>query len=481
MVRLFFILFAILSYGIPSLGLGQTFTYDSSNSGCDGQWSTGACWDVENVNSCSSPNSAPPPTNAVGCEVNIFINGDITYSGNLEFGGTFGTLNIGNGAQFDLTGDVIISSDKKMDFQLTGESKFNVDGELVISLGSSSDSTMLYIDGDGSSYMFVNSIDLRGRAILEVGDGGALVSSGPTAYNGNSSKINVYGFFRTNMIDIQGGNKHQLNSYGNAEIIVEEDIVLGGTSGITFNGDSEVYVGGDIDNNNGAEIIASDNAKVYYCGEIKKPPKAFEYDNGDFEYGCRILPVDWGGVNLEFDKESYFVLVSWTTLKEWDNGRFVVERSSGGVDKFKEIGEVISIGWSDSAIDYQFEDHSFSQGGERYYYRIKQIGLNGDYSYSQTVSVIMPEIISSQRNWSVFPNPAKGKTIEVKLLNNSAYKGEEISVRVFNAVQTSQTLNLKVLEGLNPSVGELVRQFSRGFVIIEIRWGNQIEFIKLIN
>ncbi len=477
-----FLIFLIISLGLTSLnGWAQTFTFDSSNSGCDGSWGTGACWDVDNVDGCASPYSAPPPLNGTGCEVNIVINEDVSYTGDMEFDGDFGGLTIANGAHLDLEGNVIIGSDKKMNFDLTGGSEFNINGELVISLGSSSDSTKLTIDGDGDSYVLVNSIDLKGRAVLEVEEGGALVSSGPTEYNGNSSQINVYGFFRTRSLDIQGGSNHQLNSYGSAEIIVEEDIELGGSSGISFNGDSEVYVGGDINNSNGAEISASDNAKVYYCGEIKKDDAKNEEDEGEFLYGCRTLPVEWGEINIALSTNNQAVSVSWTSLKEWENDHFIIERSVGDVDHFENIHDVTAVGWSEVPSEYDFKDKELPLGGGWVYYRIKQVGINGDFYYSPTYSVKVPEVKSSKGNWQVYPNPSKGQTVEVNLLKSDLYYGEKISIRAFNAVKSSEFLTMDALEEINPLIGELVDQFSRGLVILEIRWGSQVEFIKLIN
>ncbi|MDN3668801.1 hypothetical protein QWY93_05620 [Echinicola jeungdonensis] len=476
---LIFLFLGLVMFGFK--GWAQTFTYDSSNMGCDGNWGTGACWDIDNVDGCASPQNAPPPLDGTGCEVNIVINEDLSYMGDMEFGGAFGGLTIANGAHFELEGNAIIASDKKMDFILNGGSEFNINGELVVSLGGSSDSTKLTIDGDEDSYVLVNSIDLQGRAVLELEEGGALISSGPTEYNGNSSKINVYGFFRTQMIDIQGGSNHQLNSYGNAEILIEEDIVLGGSSGISFNGDSEVYVGGDINNSNGAEIIASDNAKVYYCGAIKKEEAKTEKDNGEFLYGCRTLPVEWGEIHVDIAGNNQAVLVSWTSLKEWENDHFIIERSVGGVDHFENIHKETAVGWSEVPSQYHFEDKDLPLGGERIYYRIKQVGINGEFHYSPIYSVQLPEVQSSQGNWRVYPNPSRGKTVEIGLLNSDQYNSEEITIRVFNAITSSQPLTIESLGEINPSIGEIIRKFPKGLVIIEIQWADQVEYLKLIN
>jgi len=455
----------------------QTFTYSPSNSGCNNTWGDADCWTVSATSGCTA-NSAPPPTNSTGCEVNIVINDDVTYTGDLVFGGTFNQLSLGNGANFVVNGNVQAAQDKVITFDLVGGSEMDINGELEIAAGSSGDTTFLYIDGDGLSYVYTDLIDLRGRAKLIVEDGGALISSGPTMYNGNSSLIDVYGFFRTATIDIQGGNHHQLNSFGSAEIIVEGNIVLGGTSGISFNGDSEVYVGGDIDNGNGAEIIASDNAKVKYCGKIKTPLKAFEYDNGDFEYGCRSLPVQWGTVDAQLERDK--VIVSWSTLKESESSHFEIERSVNGVDNFEVISSVNASGWSDRLVEYSFVDAELPFSATNIYYRIKQVSLEGAEINSEVKRVAMPKVKTTRNVWRAYPNPSRGDQVKVALFNTGNYNGEEVRFRVFDSLNASSVVTVGSVEALNPKVAEIMQQFSPGLVVVELMWGNKVEYLKVI-
>lgn len=455
----------------------QTFTYSPGNAGCNGTWGDADCWTVSATSGCT-PNTAPPSTSPSGCEVNIVINDDLTYTGNLVFGGTFNQLSIGNGARFVVNGNVQVAQDRDVEFNLVGGSEMDINGELIVSLGSSGGTTMLHIDGDGDSYVYTDNIDLRGRAILTVEAGGALVSSGPTEYNGNSSRIDVHGFFRTATIDIQGGNNHQLNSYGSAEIIVEGNIVLGGTSGISFNGDSEVYVGGDIDNNNGAEIIASDNAKVYYCGTIKKPAKAFEYDFGDFEYGCRSLPVQWGEIGASIEEGK--VVVSWATLAESESSHFEIERSVDGVEEFVMVGNVNAMGWSDQLTAYHFEDGELPVDARKVYYRIKQLSLGGAAVYSKVVRVDLPKIKTVKNVWQTYPNPAQGNEVKVALMNHEAYQGGEVKFRVFDSMNASEVVTVRDAHELNPKVAEVLQQFSSGLVVVEMSWQDKVEYLKLI-
>jgi hypothetical protein len=466
---------------------GQTFVFDPAKPGCDGSWTDGDCWEVSN--SCSvlggfTNQTSPPSTNpTTTCPVDIIIRGDISISGvPISFGGTLRSIRVENGASFDIVGDASIISDSEVLFDLVENSFFNITNELIISQGSSSDSTLLIIDGDGTSSVVVNSIDLRGRAILLVENGGSLISDGPTKYNGNSSRIDVYGFFRTLEVDIKGGSNHQLNSYGSARIIVEEDIILGGTSDITFNGDSEIDIGGDIDNSGSAKIIASDNAKVYYCGIIKTPKNAVKEGAGSAEFinSCRILPVDYLYIEFEYSKVSNSALLSWATAKEWENSRFEIERSIGDIRNFIKIGEVSGMGWKDSITEYEYVDANLPLSGGNIYYRLKQVDMNGEFSLSKVLSVKMPSVQFTQGVWRAYPNPTDGHQFRIGLLDISQYSEEKISFRIIQPNHVMEAVTVDSEAEMNEYLNQILPTISSGVFVVEIQWGQRIEHIKVL-
>ncbi|WP_215225922.1 hypothetical protein [Echinicola shivajiensis] len=461
---------------------GQTFTYSPSNSGCNGTWGDADCWNVSATSGCTA-NSAPPLTNTSGCEVNIVINDDISYDTGgdyLVFGGTFNQLTVDNGAVLTIVGNVEINSEDIIFFNVENGGEIDIQGELKMSLGTNSNNTILKIDGDYNSFVNTELIDLRGRAIIEILDGGSLVSSGPTNYNGNSSRIDVYGFFRTAKVDIQGGSNHQLNSYGTAEIVIEGDIVLGGTTDITFNGDSEVDVGGDIINNGAAIIKATENAQVYYCGIIWDEPDAEEIDNGKFNNSCRLLPVQALEISGEYNKSVNKVVLNWSTLKESDNSHFEVERSFDGIDAFEKIGAVQGIGWSDKMTYYDFEDENLLVTAKKAYYRIKQVSLDGEETFSDVIAIDLPNIKTTKNVWRAYPNPSRGEQVKVALLNQELYQGEEVSFRVFDSLNSSGLVKVSNAQALNPKIAEVLGQFSAGLVVVEMMWDNHVEYIKVI-
>jgi len=95
------------------------------------------------------------------------------------------------------------------------------------------------------------------------------------------------------------------------------------------------------------------------------------------------------------------VILNWTTETEVRNYGFDVERS-GSNKIWQKIGFVEGSGNSNSIKDYSFTDSRLTSGLE-YYYRLKQIDTDGQYEYSNEVSVTLS--IDSYSLYQNYPNP----------------------------------------------------------------------------
>jgi hypothetical protein len=103
------------------------------------------------------------------------------------------------------------------------------------------------------------------------------------------------------------------------------------------------------------------------------------------------LPVRWLNTTASLNADKT-VSVNWETADEVQNKGFEVERSSNGKG-FERIGTSPSI----NTGKYQFIDNQPLLGVS--YYRIKQLDIDGGFSYSRMVSVINDTGIAA------FPNP----------------------------------------------------------------------------
>ena len=98
------------------------------------------------------------------------------------------------------------------------------------------------------------------------------------------------------------------------------------------------------------------------------------------------------------------VILNWETASEFQNSHFVVERSLDG-NRFDPLGVVAGNGTTTVDHHYQFEDDKALSGET--YYRLKQVDFNGDFEYSEVVSVV----IEGEFNISVTPNPVEESAI----------------------------------------------------------------------
>nr|MCU0359051.1 T9SS type A sorting domain-containing protein [Cyclobacteriaceae bacterium] len=93
------------------------------------------------------------------------------------------------------------------------------------------------------------------------------------------------------------------------------------------------------------------------------------------------------------------VYLEWTTALEINNERFEIERSTDGLN-FQKLYEMPGAGNANQPITYSWIDRFPLLGIS--YYRLKQIDFDGQFSYSDVVSVRMEGLSPFQ----VYPNPA---------------------------------------------------------------------------
>jgi hypothetical protein len=118
------------------------------------------------------------------------------------------------------------------------------------------------------------------------------------------------------------------------------------------------------------------------------------------------------------------VELSWATATEINNSGFQIERS---LDKsnFGSIGFVEGKGTTTEMQSYKFIDENLSNG--IYYYRLKQIDLDGSFEYSNIVEVNVgiPNRFELSQN---YPNPFNPTT----LINFQISENADVSLKIYN-------------------------------------------------
>lgn len=103
---------------------------------------------------------------------------------------------------------------------------------------------------------------------------------------------------------------------------------------------------------------------------------------------CGLL---YGAVTLQYftaRDNTDGVLVEWKTLDEGATSRFEIERSAGTPENFIYIDNKNATG-NNSYYSYQDNSVDFGNGrtSSMYYYRLKCVEANGNYTYTNHITV----------------------------------------------------------------------------------------------
>ena len=505
----FFALFLVLSYNSYAQ---VTYTTNGTCSPTRTNYmTTASCW--TRTGTCSpNPPSAPPANGTAGCPITIVINHEVNLPSMTV--GAFTTIRVNTGGKLNIVGNLTKSADTAGSIFVNG-GEVAVGGNLILPSGKQTNNTKLsidirnggtfnvngglldvqndaelVIDGDAaaSSLLNVKSFDFGQRSKVNIMVGGGLFVEGDVDYRGNNSEININGFFRTGgSVIITGGSGNQLNAFGNANVIIEKDLDVRGTSDITFGGTSETDIGGQIRVEGNSTVIATEEAQVFVCGGFPTPCsgsgcKTKEFKEGTFSTSCRIMPVEYVYTKAQFNVSKRSNSIFWATGKEIENSHFEIERSIGNISDFEVIATVDGMGWTESVTEYSFEDWNLPSNETLVYYRINQFDFNGKVTIGKVMSVRVPAGNQSLVNvWKVYPNPLIGsESLNIKLNDFKAYNGEAIYVKIISSTSTSFQGQARSASELNDVLSGLVARVPRGVLMIEIQWGQNVEHFKLL-
>jgi Secretion system C-terminal sorting domain len=110
-----------------------------------------------------------------------------------------------------------------------------------------------------------------------------------------------------------------------------------------------------------------------------------------------VVPLAWKFVKAQFVNNT--TLVSWATTQEINTSKFEIEHSADGTS-FVKLGEVAAAGNSSTVSNYNFSHLKPITGLN--YYKIKQIDIDGSFTYSAIVKVLNKNDI---KKTIIAPNP----------------------------------------------------------------------------
>jgi hypothetical protein len=207
-------------------------------------------------------------------------------------------------------------------------------------------------------------------------------------------------------------------------------------------------------------VIGSAGAPLYPVGSASYTIKTVsDYCYGIFDFTPNSLKMSvYNNVNTMIDTLTLFksplpvelraftcvltnnlIKLNWKTATELNNSRFEIERKVND-SEWQKIGSVEGAGNSTTFREYSFTDKSLFFSG-KYYYRLKQIDMNGTSKYSQIVDEDVNVTPLSYFLGQNYPNPFNpSTTISFNLPEDSFVK-----LTIYN------------------SLGEAVKELINGF------------------
>jgi hypothetical protein len=116
-----------------------------------------------------------------------------------------------------------------------------------------------------------------------------------------------------------------------------------------------------------------------------------------------VLPVEL--VYFAGRATDYGTLLTWQTAIEENNEGFEIQRSTNGKD-WENIGFISGQGTTHQSHTYDFKDLQPNEGTN--YYRLKQVDFNGQFEYSNMVTVNY-ELGMTNNELKIFPNPVQNE------------------------------------------------------------------------
>jgi hypothetical protein len=127
------------------------------------------------------------------------------------------------------------------------------------------------------------------------------------------------------------------------------------------------------------------------------------------------LPVTWLNINGRNDNKNN--IINWTVASEENNDYYTIEVSTNG-NSFTGIGKVKGAGTTNSEQRYSFTHHNVTE--RVFFYRIKQVDIDGKFSYSKIVKVVTDNFM--EKGITVLNNPVRDQ-LAVSIVASRSFAG----------------------------------------------------------
>lgn len=352
-------------------------------------------------------------------------------------------LTIQNNATYTIDGNFDLSA-ATSDFTITvnGGSTLIITNKLI----STNTSIKITLSANSSAFIYINAgIDVDNNITFQ--NDGTIEVTGNTDIDGTGTSITVNGSGNLTLDgDLSVGESTTIMN--NGALTVNGDVVAAGTnSTITNNGGGTISIDGEL--------------------------TGFPNQNGTINTS---LPIEL--ISFTSNTKANSIELIWATASETNNDYFSIEHSIDGIN-FDIIETIEGAGNSTSTIDYSTVDYNTIYGTS--YYRLKQTDYDGQFAYSDIISVFWNEESSiTNGELNIYPNPYQGGDLILSTENIEA--GKSITVSVFD-INGKIIYNTNTVNPYNQEVNLTAinnRNLSKGMYFISVISGSNVSRTKVI-
>jgi hypothetical protein len=236
----------------------------------------------------------------------------------------------------------------------------------------------------------------------------AVVRTTGTTLSGNGTSKSIQRYFDIQPATNSGLNiamtfsyfDHELNAIPKANLVLFKSVSSTNGPWTSMGGTSEVA-------NNRVTKTGLADFSIWTLGNVANP-----------------LPVAL--LDFTAQLQGTAVNLAWHTASEKNSARFDIERSTDGTT-FGKLGAVAAQGTTSLAHAYAFRDAQLPLGATTLYYRLRQVDLDGTYTFSPVRIVNVSGAGASAGPLTLFPNPTQGAAT----LSGAP---AQVAVQVFDAV-----------------------------------------------
>ena len=241
-------------------------------------------------------------------------------------------------------------------------------------------------------------------------------------------------------------NNTSAQTYTSEAIIPTDQLTPDGSTavGIAFDPNGDIYI------NTATNLFLFDPQTKSFSLKGNLGSFTNIQDLTSMSYPMSVMPVKWVGFNAEVGNKNQ-VLLTWEVTDQVDNKGFSIQYSRDQ-KKWDEVTFIDSksSGGSNEKYSYIYTGILSSEN----YFRIKQVDIDGKFSYSQVKSLRSSKQVSSvESNVVIYPNPVRD-VMNITNLESSNYTARivDMSGRVIKSFVMRNGQNQVDVAGLRSGI-----------------------------